>query len=50
MGRPKGVKTLHPLLATISTPIAAPVIAGIRLRRGSAHHHAHEPPSTRDDE
>jgi Transposase DDE domain group 1 len=27
---------LHPLLATISTPIAAAVIAGARLRRGSA--------------
>jgi hypothetical protein len=30
------VRGLHPLLATISTPIAAPVIAGTRLRRGSA--------------
>jgi hypothetical protein len=27
---------LHPLLATVSTPIATPVIAGTRLRRGSA--------------
>jgi hypothetical protein len=27
---------LHPLLATPPTPIAAPVIAGTRLRRGSA--------------
>jgi Transposase DDE domain group 1 len=30
------VRGLHPLLATISTPIAAPVIAGTRLRQGSA--------------
>jgi hypothetical protein len=30
------VRGLHPLLATISTPIAAPAIAGTRLRRGSA--------------
>jgi hypothetical protein len=30
------VRGLHPLLATISTPIAAPVIAGTRLRRGLA--------------
>jgi hypothetical protein len=30
------VRGLHPLLATPSTPIAAPVIAGTRLRRGSA--------------
>jgi hypothetical protein len=30
------VRGLHPLLATVSTPIAAPVIAGTRLRRGSA--------------
>ncbi len=36
VGRLKGVKTLHPLLATISTPIAAPVIAGIRLRKGKS--------------
>jgi hypothetical protein len=28
------VRGLHPLLATISTPIAAPVIADTRLRRG----------------
>jgi hypothetical protein len=33
-GRLKGKKTLHPLFATISTPIARPVVAGIRLRRG----------------
>jgi len=36
VGRLKGTKTLHPLLATISTPIAAPVIAGIRLRKGKS--------------
>jgi hypothetical protein len=30
------VRGLHPLLATVSTPIATPVIAGTRLRRGSA--------------
>jgi hypothetical protein len=35
-GRLKGKKTLHPLLATISTPIARPVVAGIRLRRGKS--------------
>src|SRR6266487_246796 len=36
VGRLKGTKTLHPLLATISMPIARPVIAGIRLRRGKS--------------
>lgn len=36
VGRLKGQKTLHPLLATISTPLARPVIAGIRLRKGKA--------------
>jgi DDE family transposase len=30
------VRGLHPLVATLSTPIAAPVIAGTRLRRGAA--------------
>jgi hypothetical protein len=30
------VRGLHPLLATVCTPIAAPVIAGTRLRRGGA--------------
>lgn len=30
------VRGLHPLLATVSTPIAAPVIVGARLRRGAA--------------
>jgi hypothetical protein len=33
-GRLKGKKTLHPLIATISTPIARPVVTGIRLRKG----------------
>jgi Transposase DDE domain group 1 len=36
VGRHKGKKTLHPLIATLSTPIARPVVAGIRLRRGKA--------------
>jgi hypothetical protein len=36
VGRLKGKKTLHPLLATISTPLARPVVAGIRLRKGKA--------------
>ncbi|GAA1616209.1 IS1380-like element ISMsm11 family transposase [Kribbella sancticallisti] len=36
VGRLKGQKTLHPLLATISTPLARPVVAGIRLRKGKA--------------
>ena len=31
-----GVKGLNALVATISTPLAAPVIGGIRLRRGAA--------------
>jgi hypothetical protein len=30
------VRGLHPLLATICTPVASPVIAGTRLRRGAA--------------
>jgi hypothetical protein len=30
------VRGLHPLLATVSTPLAAPIIVGTRLRRGSA--------------
>jgi hypothetical protein len=33
-GRLKGTKTLHPLIATVCTPLARPVVAGIRLRRG----------------
>jgi hypothetical protein len=36
VGRLKGTRTLHPLLATLSTPIARPVVAGIRLRKGKA--------------
>jgi hypothetical protein len=30
------VRTLHPILATLSTPLARPVIAAVRLRRGQA--------------
>ena len=36
IGRFKGVRTLHPILATISTPLARPVIGAVRLRRGKA--------------
>ncbi|PYC64279.1 IS1380 family transposase [Streptomyces tateyamensis] len=36
VGRFKGVRTLHPILATLSTPLARPVIAAVRLRRGKA--------------
>lgn len=32
-----GVKGLNALLATVSTPLAAPVIAGCRLRKGSTN-------------
>jgi hypothetical protein len=32
-----GVKGLNALIATVSTPLAAPVIVASRLRRGSAH-------------
>jgi hypothetical protein len=35
-GRFKGIRTLHPLLATICTPNARPVIASVRMRRGKA--------------
>lgn len=35
-GRLKGKRTLHPLLATISTEACAPVIGAVRLRRGKA--------------
>jgi hypothetical protein len=35
-GRFKGVRTLHPLLATICTPTARPVIAAVRMRRGNS--------------
>jgi Transposase DDE domain group 1 len=36
VGRHKGKKTLHPLIASVSTPTARPVVAGIRLRKGRA--------------
>ncbi|MBB5156843.1 IS1380 family transposase [Saccharopolyspora phatthalungensis] len=36
IGRFQGIRTLHPLLATISTPTARPVIAAVRLREGKA--------------
>ncbi|MBV6702599.1 transposase [Kitasatospora aureofaciens] len=36
VGRFKGVRTLHPILATLSTPLARPVTAAVRLRRGKA--------------
>jgi hypothetical protein len=36
VGRLKGQRTLHPILATLSTPIAQPVIGAVRLRRGKA--------------
>jgi hypothetical protein len=36
VGRLKGKKTLHPLLATICTPLARPVVAGVRMRKGKA--------------
>ncbi len=35
-GRFKGMRTLHPLLATICTPHARPVIATVRMRRVEA--------------
>lgn len=35
-GRFKGVRTLHPILAALSTPTGRPVIAAVRLRRGKA--------------
>ncbi|MGP3947382.1 hypothetical protein [Streptomyces sp. 7N604] len=35
-GRFKGIRTLHPLLATIFTPTSRPVIATVRMRRGKA--------------
>lgn len=35
-GRMRGVRTLHPMLSTISTPGSAPVIGPVRLRRGKA--------------
>ncbi len=36
VGRFKGIRTLHPILATLSTPLGRPVIAAVRLRRGKA--------------
>ena len=36
VGRHKGKKTLHPLIASVCTPIGRPVVAGIRLRRGKS--------------
>ena len=36
VGRLKGERTLHPILATLSTPMARPVIGAVRLRRGKA--------------
>ncbi|MGW5249016.1 transposase [Streptomyces sp. NPDC004129] len=35
-GRFKGIRTLHPLLATICPPASRPVIATVRMRRGKA--------------
>jgi hypothetical protein len=35
-GRFRGIRTLHPLLATICTPHSRPVIATVRMRRGKA--------------
>jgi hypothetical protein len=36
VGRLMGKKTLHPLIATASTPIARPVVVAVRMRRGKA--------------
>jgi hypothetical protein len=36
VGRLKGKKTVHPLLATACTPIARPVVVAVRLRRGKS--------------
>jgi len=36
VGRLKGKKTLHPLIATASTPIARSVVVAVRIRRGKA--------------
>jgi hypothetical protein len=35
-GRLKGQKTLHPLIGTISTPLSRPVVAGVRMRKGTS--------------
>jgi hypothetical protein len=36
VGRLQGKKTLHPLIATVCTPISRPVMVAIRLRKGKA--------------
>jgi Transposase DDE domain group 1 len=36
VGRLKGKKTLHPLIATACTPIARPVVVAVRLRKGKS--------------
>lgn len=36
VGRLTGKKTLHPLIATASTPIARPVVLAVRLRKGKS--------------
>ncbi len=36
VGRLKGKKTLHPLLAIASTPLARPVVVAVRMRRGKS--------------
>ncbi len=36
VGRLKGKKTLHPLLATACTPIGRPVVVAVRLRKGKS--------------
>jgi len=36
VGRLKGKKTLHPLIATASTPICRPVVVAVRMRRGKS--------------
>ena len=36
VGRLAGKKTLHPLIATASTPSSAPVVLAVRLRKGKA--------------
>ena len=36
VGRLKGKKTLHPLIATASTPQCRPVVVAIRMRKGKS--------------
>lgn len=36
VGRLAGKKTLHPLVAIVSTPLCAPVVTGCRMRRGKS--------------